>query len=219
MASPLIAFVTRLLRRTPGWTRDLAVTIGGSHLLWQRRAGHYKQKLAEHRRYRTLPRVELLEIQRRRLHDLVERAATLSPYYREKYKGIDRAVFTNLPILEKEDLHGQIDRIIIGPKKDLVPMFTGGTTGRGIVVYNKISNMQERFAIVDVMWETFGFKISRQRIAWFSGRTLLEDNDIARHRFWRTNWLYKIRYYSTFHLSPENLPYYVENLNRFRPEF
>ena len=219
MANPLISFVTRLLRRTPGWTRDLAVTIGGSQLLRQRRAGHYKEKLAENRRYRTLPRVELLEIQRRRLHDLIERAAALSPYYREKYKGIDRSALTNLPILEKEDLHGQIDRIIIGPKKKLLPMFTGGTTGRGIVVYNKISNMQERFAIMDVMWETFGFKIGRQRIAWFSGRTLLEDNDVARHRFWRTNWLYKARYYSTFHLAPENLPYYVENLNRFRPEF
>src|SRR5207302_10290820 len=59
MASPLISFVTRLLRRTPGWTRDLAVTIGGSHLLWQRRGGHYKQKLAEHRRHRTPPPLEL----------------------------------------------------------------------------------------------------------------------------------------------------------------
>jgi phenylacetate-CoA ligase len=42
---------------------------------------------------------------------------------------------------------------------------------------------------------------------------------VARHRFWRANWLYKVRYYSTFHLSQENLPYYVADLNRFQPEF
>src|SRR5207248_6638233 len=128
MANPLISFVTRLLRRTPGWTRDLAVTIGGSQLLWQRRAGHYKEKLAENRRYRTLPRAELLEIQRRRLHDLVERAATLSPYYREKYRAVDTSILSNLPVLEKEDLQQKIDSIVIGRKETLTEMFTGGTT-------------------------------------------------------------------------------------------
>ncbi|MEA2327573.1 MAG: hypothetical protein QOE68_2532, partial [Thermoanaerobaculia bacterium] len=219
MASPLVKFGTKLLRRAPGWMRDLAVTAGSSQLLRQRRSGVYAEKLAEYRRNRALPRAELLAIQSRRLRSIIDRAAALSPYYREKYKGVDTSALTNLPVLEKEELQSNIDRIVIGRKEKMHEMFTGGTTGMGIVVYNDISNMQERFAIMDLFWEMYGFRIGRNRIAWFSGRTLLEDNDMARHRFWRTNRLYKVRYYSTFHLSQGNLPYYVEDLNRFAPEY
>jgi phenylacetate-CoA ligase len=199
--------------------RDVAVIAGSTHLMLQRRGGVYAEKLAEYRRYRTLSRAELLRIQAQRLRAIIQRAAALSPYYRQKYNGVDTSVLTNLPVLEKEDLQARIDEIVIGRKDKLHEMFTGGTTGMGIVVYNDISNMQERFAIMDLFWDMYGFKIGRNRIAWFSGRTLLEANDVARHRFWRTNVLYKIRYYSTFHLSQENLPYYIADLNRFAPEY
>lgn len=219
MATRLVKIATKLLRRAPGWMRDVAVIAGGSHLMLQRRSGVYGEKLAEYRRYRTLPRAELLQIQARRLCAIIDRAAALSPYYREKYKGVDTSSLTNLPVLEKEDLQTKIDEIVIGRREKLHEMFTGGTTGMGIVVYNDISNMQERFAIMDLFWEMYGFRIGRNRIAWFSGRTLLEENDVAHDRFWRTNWLYKVRYYSTFHLSQENLGHYVANLNRFAPEF
>jgi phenylacetate-CoA ligase len=211
--------VAKLLRRTPSWTRDAAVTAGSTHLLWQRRQGIYRQKLDEYRRYHAMNREAMLDVQAHRLRGIIDRAATLSPYYREKYSGIDTSRLDNLPILEKEELQSQIDRIIIGDRHGLHEMFTGGTTGRGIVVYNDVSNMQERFALMDLFWATYGFVIGRNRIAWFSGRTLLEDYDVSRHRFWRTNWIRKVRYYSTFHLSKENLPYYVANLNRFAPEF
>lgn len=210
---------TKLLRRAPAWMRDLAVTAGSASLQRERRHGVYREKVAEHQRHRTLSRVELFEVQARRLRGVIDRAASLSPYYRARYQGTDTSVLANLPVLEKEDLQGRIAEIVIGDREKLHEMFTGGTTGRGIVVYNEISNMQERFALMDLFWEMYGFKIGRQRTAWFSGRTLLEDGDIARHRFWRNNWLYKIRYYSTFHLSQENLPRYVADLNRFRPEY
>jgi phenylacetate-CoA ligase len=213
--------ITKLLRRAPWWMRDLAVTAGSSKLLWQRRRGVYRQKLDEYRRYHALSRTEMFAIQRQRLLALIDRAAVMSPYYREKYRGIDTdsAELSDLPVLEKEDLQLKIDSIVIGSKKGMSEMFTGGTTGRGIVVYNDISNMQERFALMDLFWARYGFTIGKQRIAWFSGRSLLEDGDLRRHRFWRTNWLYKVRYYSTFHLSQENLPYYVANLNRFKPQY
>lgn len=214
-----VSLGTKLLRRAPGWMRDLAVTAGSTSLQRERRRGVYREKLAEHRRYRTLSRPELFAVQARRLSSVIDRAASLSPYYRSRYEGLDLSVLGNLPVLEKEDLQGRIAEIVIGDREKLHEMFTGGTTGRGIVVYNSISNMQERFALMDLFWEMYGFEIGRQRTAWFSGRTLLEDGDIARHRFWRNNWLYKIRYYSTFHLSQENLPHYVADLNRFRPEY
>ena len=214
-----ISFGTKLLANAPSWTRDLAVTIGSSFLLRQRRGGAYRQKLAEHRGYRRLKRSELLEIQARKLRDIIDRARSHSAFYRSRYAGIENSELRNLPILEKEDLQGSIDSIVIGRKDKLHEMFTGGTTGRGIVVYNHISNMQERAALIDLFWQTLGYTLGQHRIAWFSGRTLLEKGDVRKNRFWRTNWLDKIRYYSTFHFSQQNLPFYVQDLNTFQPEF
>ena len=48
---------------------------------------------------------------------------------------------------------------------------------------------------------------------------MIGANDVAGERFWRNNYIDKIRYYSTFHMAPVNLPYYVEDLARFRPAF
>ena len=215
----LAYYGTKALRRAPRWMRDVGVTVGSTQLLHQRRSGVYADKLAEHRRYRSMRRDELFDVQRTKLRLLIERARSLSPYYRQKYAAIDASSLANLPILEKEELQEHIDSIVIGRKESLHEMFTGGTTGRGIVVFNDISNMQERAALIDLFWAMHGYELGKQRIAWFSGRTLLEAGDVSRNQFWRTNWLKKIRYYSTFHFSKQNLPFYVADLNRFQPEF
>jgi phenylacetate-CoA ligase len=63
------------------------------------------------------------------------------------------------------------------------------------------------------------YKLGRDRIAWFSGRHLIGVNDVSTQRFWRNNFLERIRYYSTFHMAPSTLTYYVEDLAKFRPRF
>jgi hypothetical protein len=81
---------------------------------------------------------------------------------------------TSIPLVPDEQSAGQ--------RRAWNEMFTGGTTGRGIVICNHTSNMEERFAVMDLFWARYGFTIGRQRISWFSGRTLIEE-DVDHHRF------------------------------------
>ena len=57
---------------------------------------------------------------------------------------------------------------------------------------------------------------SKLRKATFSGRSFVFRNQSK--IFWRYNLAYKQRLYSTFHLNNKNLPYYIKDLNRFKPE-
>ena len=125
----------------------------------------------------------------------------------------------DLPILEKEELRAHIEDIVIHGSGKLRKCYTGGTTGKSLVVFSSADSDGERFARQEAMWAMHGYKLGRDRIAWFSGRHLIGANDVSAQRFWRNNFLERIRYYSTFHMAPSTLPYYVEDLARFRPRF
>ncbi len=122
-------------------------------------------------------------------------------------------------MLEKEELRTHIADIVVPEHGRLRHYYTGGTTGKSLVVYSSAESDGERFARQEAMWAMHGYKLGRDRIAWFSGRHLIGANDLSANRFWRNNFLKRIRYYSTFHMAPRHLQYYVEDLARFRPSF
>lgn len=196
---------------------DAAVTFGSTRLQRKRRGGVYRERLEQQRVWHRLPRAELLRIQTERLADLIAHAKATSSYFRQKYDGVSE--YDALPILEKSELQEHIDEIVIGDRAKLEKSYTGGTTGKSLTVYNHLSSFQERFAILDAWWEMHGYRIGQSRIAWFSGRSLLWKPDTDNRVFWRNNWPYRIRYYSTFHMTAESMHAYVEDLNRFRPRF
>jgi phenylacetate-CoA ligase len=194
--------------------RDAAVTIYGTWLMRRRRSGSYSQYLARHRSWRKCARSEVEAWQKTQLAYLLENSRR-SKYYASVLPE-STSTLDAVPILEKEALQTRINDIVIpGPR--LTPCFTGGTTGRGIVVYNNRDRERNRIALTDSFWEMHGFTLGRERAGWFSGRRLISERDERRNVYWRTNWLGKIRYYSTFHMSQANLAMYVANLNSFRP--
>jgi phenylacetate-CoA ligase len=214
-----VAWWDSLAAAAPAPVKDLAVTAASSQLLLRRRGGDYRRWRADHRAWRRQPRAALLAVQRRRLDELLQFARDHSPFYRRRLAGLDLADLARLPVLEKSDLLERIDEIVVGDKRRLVASFTGGTTGAAITVYNGWPCFHERAALMDLFWEMHGFRVGRARTAWLSGRQLVWDADVRAVRFWRTNWLYRIRYYSTFHMAPEHLGRYLDDLNRFAPAF
>lgn len=207
-----------LLDHAPWQLKDAGVTIRGSAMLRERRRGAYPERRRLYEAYRTLARRDLQTIQQERLEAIIERARKLSPFYRDRLSGWDGCL-ASLPILEKEELRSSLTDIVIGDPSRLRASYTGGTTGAGIVVYNRLSSLQERTALVDQFWAEHGFQIGRDRVAWFSGRNVAWRNDVRAGRFWRTNHRWRIRYYSTFHVDRSTLPAYADDLNRFRPAY
>lgn len=208
-----------MLELFPPAIRDAAVTAGSTRLQLSRRMGEYALWQRRYREWRRLSLEELMELQQKRLDWLLRYAAENSPFYRTRLSPTPRLVLNDIPILEKAELQGNIDQIVVGEKSKLVPCFTGGTTGSGITVYSRKQDLQQRFAILDLFWEMHGFRLGCAKVAWFSGRNLVWDADARAGRFWRNDWLYRIRYYSTFHMSRDRLGAYAQDLCRFKPSF
>ena len=213
------ALTQRAMDRAPAVLKDLIVSVVGTMLFRQRRGPAFRTALRQWHSMRDLSRADLIGIQAQRTHEIVSHASARSRYYAAKYVDVTTNVLHDLPILEKEELRIHIAEIVVDGHHRLRPYFTGGTTGKSLVVFSAPGSDGERFARQEAMWAMHGYKLGRDRMAWFSGRHVVGANDIASDRFWRTNFLMRARYYSLFHMSPRNLPHYVRDLDRFHPTF
>src|SRR5690625_2508323 len=83
---------------------------------------------------------------------------------------------------------------------------------------NFTRNSQELFAFLDDFRSRFGYELGK-KTAWFSGKSLLTQRDIKKNRFWKTDFIHNVRYYSTFHIKEDYLKYYVEDMMKFQPEY
>jgi phenylacetate-CoA ligase len=209
----------RLMDHAPAVLKDTIVTMAGVMLFRRRRGRDFRESLIRWNAMKELPREELLTIQTERTHGIIAHASTRSRYYAAKYAPVPSRELKDLPILEKEELRAHIDDIVIRGSGKLRKLYTGGTTGKSLVIFSSADSEGERLARQEAMWAMHGYKLGRDRIAWFSGRHLIGADDISANRFWRNNVLKRIRYYSTFHMSPNNLHHYVKDLAKFRPAF
>ncbi len=209
----------QLMDHAPPALKDAVASVTGAVLFKRRRGRAFRRSLSDWYSMLELPRSELLQIQARRTREIISYVSANSRYYAAKYADIRSMELADLPVLEKEELRAHIDEIVVPGHGKLRQYYTGGTTGKSLVVFSSAESDGERFARQEAMWAMHGYKLGRDRSAWFSGRHLIGANDVAANRFWRTNFLQRIRYYSTFHMAPRNLAYYVGDLARFDPKF
>jgi phenylacetate-CoA ligase len=171
---------------------------------------------------RSLPFEDLKSKQVSEYENFVKFAIENSAFYKMKYAHIDAPWkldnIKNLPILDKETLRQNIDDIRTIPQEEAVISKTGGTTGVSLKVYFTKDDTQKRFGMLDAFRNDFGYTLGK-KTAWFSGKAILGKKDIARNRFWKMDYIHKVRYYSTFHIQRKNATAYIENLIKFRPEY
>lgn len=119
----------------------------------------------------------------------------------------------HIPLLDKEtvrstaSIHSTIKTDIVGK--------TGGTTGASLQVKFTSEDYQIRMAHLDYFKEQHGFKKGMKRAS-FTGRVICEPDQKA-HVFWRYNRPMNQLLLSLYHLTEENIPYYIDALNRFKP--
>lgn len=208
----------------PNFLQNLLITLYDYLAYKKRYSGNYNEYLKKFHENNTLSIVELKQDQILRMITFINFANKNSLFYRELYKEIDILKINTLdklnrlPIVEKELLRSKIDDVYTIPKKKGIVSKTGGTTGKSLEVVFTISDMQERFAMLDNFRSKGGYKLGK-KTAWFSGKNLLNKADLKKNRFWKSDYLYNIRYYSTFHIKEEYLKFYVENLLKFQPEY
>lgn len=219
----LVKMVHLVYQRCPVWFQNILITLYGLLLFLQRYGRIYRHYLKlyvfrDNSSYRKVRRR-----QNRELIRLIRYAVEHSQFYRDLYKNIDLTAIRSvddigmLPIITKQMLKDNLNQIYTLPKWKGLKFHTGGTTGTPITIVMRRQDMQKRQAYLDAFKIKCGFLPNQMRSARFSGRNIIQEYPVN-HIFWRTNYITKQRYYSTYYLTNQNLMYYVDNLNEYQPE-
>lgn len=210
---------------SPIWLQNILISIYGLKLYFQRYGRDYKKAFLFYSKKDYSNLEKELEIQQTELQKLVKYAFANSEYYQKLYTGIDLSKIKTvedlklLPIVEKEDFRKNLENIYTLKEAESIPSFTGGTTGKSLKVLYEKKDFQKRMAYLDAFKARLGIDTFKAKKATFSGREFINSSKSRKAKFfWRYNWIYKQKLYSTFDLTDENMPLYLEDLNKFKPE-
>ncbi len=120
-----------------------------------------------------------------------------------------------LPIVDKEMLRENIDDVVT-THSDCTHSNTGGTTGKSLTVVLRNDDSKKRMAMLDHFKSRVGFEHLKMRRATFNGKHIVPPRQKSKV-FWRYNLTCKQMIFSSFHITEDNIKYYVEELNRFKP--
>ena len=218
-----MGFAEKIYDKAPIFLQNLMCSLSGLLKNRERYGSAYREARSFCREFDGWSRERQEAWQRERLVGFVREAAERSPFYRELYKGIDLERFRGpedlpmLPVVDKETLRANIDRVFTVPAAGAVISNTGGTTGKSLTIRFTREDMQIRMAVLDHFKARVGFENLKMKRATFNGKHIIPPGQ-KRRVYWRYNRPGKQMIYSSFDLTEEKLGAYVESLNRFRPK-
>lgn len=203
-----------ILNHMPVWIQNIAISLYNTHLYRKRHSGRYEYYRNYFAKLEHASSDVLYQEQRARLKELLIHAASKSLYYGEF--GVKQ--LEGFPVLEKVTLLENLSKIATIPEQEAEISLTGGTTGASMKVLYTRDDIQERNAILDHFRSKFGYQLG-MRTAWFSGKDLVSSKDLVKGICYRDDWINRIRYYSTFHITERHFTSYWRSLTNFAPEY
>ena len=215
--------IEKIYDHSPIFIQNMMVSLSG-YLRNKNRYGkiyyQYRKFLVEFDKWKIDKK---LEFQRNELINFINYANINTAFYKKLYANIDVSKIRTLddlkklPIVNKELLRQNIMDASSIEKKRREEWHTGGTTGKSLVVYGHADDMMKRMALLDHFKSRVGFEHRKMKRATFNGKHIIPPHQKS-SIFWRYNKASKQMIYSSFHLSEENMSYYVQNLNKYKPD-
>lgn len=204
-----------ILKYAPVWLQNLAITIYNTMQYRMRRGGAYRQWRKYYLEADSLTMDEIAAIQNERLSEFLLFARSSSDWYSSSdlLSGLN-----GFGVLEKKHLIENLNEISTIKEKAAVVSYTGGTTGASMKVYYTKDDVRQRQALLDHFRSGYGYVLGK-KTAWFSGKSLVRDQDLARGICYRDDWVNRIRFFSTFNISPRSFDAYWTALVGFQPEY
>src|SRR5690554_6153617 len=185
---------------------------------WQymvRHGGKYNFYKEYYQYFSKSSEVEIRAEHRRRLDSFLNSSVEKSKFY-FPYSGFDDLNY--FPILNKENVINSLDCIATIKEKHALVSLTGGTTGASMKVLYTKENIQERHALLDHFRAQYGYKLG-SKCAWFSGKNIVTELDLKKGICYRDDYINKIRFFSTFHITEKNFDVYWAAFCKFAPEY
>ena len=211
---------------SPIFIQNLMATVYG----WQKNNSRYGSKRAKewfdfYKQTKNWSEEQLREYQEQQTINIIHYAFEHVPYYKKKYSELDLkktdivniADIDKLPFLTKDNIR-QAGTDLISDEYEINDLFinlTSGSTGKPLTLYSDHDAVLNSF---NFAWAKCrpGLIRNKHKYAHFTG---LEIVNPARKKppFWRMNYASKQRLYSVFHMSDNTIPYYLDDLVKFKP--
>lgn len=169
---------------------------------------------------------KLEDYQMQQLSKLLHHAYENVPYYRKVFdeRGLKPKDIQNfndlkkLPYLTKEIIRENLGDLIAQnySKSRLEYITTGGSTGIPLGFYiERHASTAKEWAFMLTQWNRVDFKIGSRRIE-LRGRVV---QSASKGKFWKYDPADKILILSSYHMTDEVLPKYINKILEFQPEF
>ncbi|MDB4516468.1 hypothetical protein N9089_02585 [Crocinitomicaceae bacterium] len=164
-----------------------------------------------------------------KLQKLLSYAYNRVPYYRKimderKLLPVDiRSIadLHKLPVLTKDDIRRNFSELLSADYKykTVRKGHTSGTTGTPLEVCYSNDMIQMNYALLDRQYRWADARLGKfgDRVAVIRGNVIVPLQQ-KKPPFWRHNYVYRQLLLSAFHLSTENLHFYIDEIKRFRPK-
>jgi len=217
----------KLYYRSPIFFQNIAISLYGLKLKLNRNSGDYHKYLAEYSTHLGFSKEEVDDYSLKKLREILEVASEKVPYYRRFFSetGFSLQFFSTIedikkiPLLDKETLRKEsmdfINESYIN--KSLTKIGTTGSTGTPLSVYCNANVRQRNYAVYDRFLSQVGIAANKRK-ATLGGRILI-PSDLHRPPYWRYSFFQRNLLMSSYHLSDETIPLYIEKLRKFFPHY
>ncbi len=214
-----------IYQKLPLPLQQLAVNIEGWRTVRKNYGGYFRQYLQEAESRTFWTKEEIQTYRDQRLQKFVRHCYETVPYYRNLFRRLkivpaDIKTLDDLkilPILTKQDVQDHFSELIseAAPPRERLLIKTSGTTGGAIHFYTTKQAIQEQWAIWWRYRRWHGIQLDTW-CAYFTGRTIVPLSQKS-PPFWRYNYPGKKIHFSEYHMTENNLIYYVNELRNKRP--
>lgn len=123
-----------------------------------------------------------------------------------------------LPTLSKETVRENVssllDKSLIGKS---IKVGTSGSTGKTLEVYVDLEARRKAYSFMDRFYSWAGLESARGNVT-IGGRAVVPQGQLSK-QFWRYNFIMNNYLFSSYHLSEDTIPYYIEKINSVKPKF
>jgi len=209
-------------RRSPRWIQTILLNAHAWRIERHRYGARYRRAVHELMTSERWSSEKIRAFQDEHVRGLVSLAYARSPFYKTLWDaagvrpGHVRGVadLPKLPLIDKALVREHEAEMIVGSKtrRDWVHGHTSGTTGSPLSLwYDRQTCIMTN--AVDRRQKIWAGMAESDWIGMFLGRIAV-PLDQTRPPFWRLNWVQRQVWFSSFHLSEENLPHYVNEIRR-----
>ena len=212
--------------RLPIFAQHLTCNIHGAYMNCRFFGAEYRKILDQYIRQTFQSPTLTRELRDQHLRNFIKHAVTTTQYYKRIFgesglspddiRGLND--LAKIPILQKSDVQNfqqELSSSSIG-KNEKIGIHTSGTTGAPLKIFTTRIALMKLYAVWGRYYDWHGVNPGQEWSAVFAARPWVDVSQ-KRPPFWRYNCIGRQILFSGFHLTQENIRYYIDELRKRKP--